>query len=71
MLEKVVDSVILRCVIRLLAVKEQELYNKFQFRWIVALFRDSKRYVRFQVLTAASMKLRIVFWDVLPRRRVK
>jgi hypothetical protein len=23
-------------------------------------------YVRFQVLTAASMKFRIVFWDVLP-----
>jgi hypothetical protein len=24
------------------------------------------RYVRFQVLTAASIKFRIVFWDVLP-----
>jgi hypothetical protein len=23
-------------------------------------------YVRFQVLTAASMKFRIVFWDILP-----
>jgi hypothetical protein len=25
-----------------------------------------RHFVRFQVLTAASMKLRIVFWDVLP-----
>jgi hypothetical protein len=28
--------------------------------------RVSKMYVRFQVLTAASMKFRIVFWNVLP-----
>jgi hypothetical protein len=27
-------------------------------------------YVRFQVLTAASMMFRIVFWDVLPCRMI-
>jgi hypothetical protein len=27
---------------------------------------ENMHYVRFQVLTAASMKFRIVFWDVLP-----
>jgi hypothetical protein len=30
------------------------------------LCKVSGPYVRFQVLTAASMKFRIVFWDVLP-----
>jgi hypothetical protein len=29
-----------------------------------------KRHVRFQVLTAASMMFRIVFWDVLPRKKI-
>jgi hypothetical protein len=28
--------------------------------------RANAKYVRFQVLTAASMKFRFVFWDVLP-----
>jgi hypothetical protein len=31
-----------------------------------ALVQTKRILVRFQVLTAASMKFRIVFWDVLP-----
>jgi hypothetical protein len=29
-----------------------------------------EKYVRFQVLTAASMMFRIVFWDVLPCKMI-
>jgi hypothetical protein len=28
------------------------------------------KFVRFKVLTAASMKFRFVFWDVLPRKMI-
>jgi hypothetical protein len=33
---------------------------------IVPRYADASLLVRFQVLTAANMKFRIVFWDVLP-----
>jgi hypothetical protein len=31
---------------------------------------NTEQYVRFQVLTAASMMFRIVFWDVLPCKMI-
>jgi hypothetical protein len=31
---------------------------------------QQNNYVRFQVLTAASMMFRIVFWDVLPYKMI-
>jgi hypothetical protein len=31
---------------------------------------NNAEYVRFQVLTAASMMFRIVFWDVLPCKMI-
>jgi hypothetical protein len=39
------------------------------WRWI---FMDGKnpKHVRFQVLTAASMMFRVVFWDILPCKMV-
>jgi len=36
------------------------------FRNFDVMLGQALNYVRFQVLTAASMKFRIVFWDVLP-----
>jgi hypothetical protein len=35
-----------------------------------SLFKGQVNYVRFQVLTAASMIFRIVFWDVLPCKMI-
>jgi hypothetical protein len=42
-----------------------ELVKRTFYR-IILLLRTFISHVRFQVLTAASMKFRIVFWDVLP-----
>jgi hypothetical protein len=48
------------------------LQHLIKLRYINVLFFQNMQpnqptyYVRFQVLTAATMKLRFVFWDVLP-----
>jgi hypothetical protein len=36
----------------------------------IAWQNGTTKYLRFQVLTAASMMFRIVFWDVLPCKMI-
>jgi hypothetical protein len=44
-LGKTADFIILMCVIRLLAVKEQETHNKFEALRIVASVRENMRHI--------------------------
>jgi hypothetical protein len=49
---------------------EPDKLRRYKLIRIQTFAQTSMRYVRFQVLTAASMMFRIVFWDVLPCKMI-
>jgi hypothetical protein len=52
------------------ALNESGKHSWSDLRFIVRSREGWRRFVRFQVLTAASMMFRIVFWDVLPCKMI-
>jgi hypothetical protein len=41
-------------------------FRRWHVKQMILLGRTNAAYVRFQVLTTASMMFRVVFWDILP-----